>query len=141
MKGIEDNGDGRCLIGFTTTANNGEKARQGYIDVYKDGFKVPAEVTLCQTSELPYISYTTNEKTVQAPDFSISGDGFILWGDGTYEYFDSHDGSEKAIVHQYKDDGPHTVYVESAALQYLLVRELENDMHFDFSKMKWGTQI
>ena len=72
-----------------------------------------------------------------APAFAQSGDGFILWSDGSFDYFDKLAGLDKGLVHVY-DDGAkvHTIVVESYAIPWLLVPEPEDGMHFDFSTLK-----
>lgn len=136
LSGIEQEGEA-CRIWLSTRPNRSSTPREGVIQVYCDGFSVPDEVKVTQAGKGLCFSFTTTKQTVSAPVFAQSGDGFILWGDGSFDYFDKYAGNDKDVSHVYTDGArSHTVLVESAAIPWLLVPEPENGMHFDFSTLK-----
>ena len=136
LSGIEAGEEG-CRIVLGTRSNKGEQPRECKVSVYREAYSVPDEVTVSQVGKQLSFSYTTRRSEVAAPAFAQSGEGFILWGDGSFDYFDKLAGLDKGMVHVY-DDGAkvHTIVVESYAIPWLLVPEPEDGMHFDFSTLK-----
>lgn len=136
VQGIEPDTD-CCRIVLQSTDNGSSKARSGVVRVYYDSFKDPDEVTVNQAAQQASFSYTTTQREVQVPSFAQKGDGFVLWGDGSFDYYDTFVGNAKEGVHVYTDGVPsHTVTVESGAIPWLLVKEPENGMHFNFKTLK-----
>lgn len=133
---IEQDGEA-CRIVLETRPNRAAKTRENLIQVYYEDYSVPDEVKVTQAGLEPSFSYTTSRQEVKAPAFAQSGDGFILWGDGSYDWFDPFADNEKDLVHVYTDGAPsHTIVVESGAVPWLKVPAPENGMHFNFSTLK-----
>lgn len=136
LSGIEQEGEA-CRIRVDTRPNKSEKVREGIIQVYRNGFSVPDEVSVSQAGLQPSFMYTTLKQEVHAPAFSQSGDGFIIWGDGTFNWFDKFSGNDKDVVHVYTDGvKSHAITVESGSILWLQVPEPEDGMHYDFSTLK-----
>ena len=133
---IEKDEEG-CRILMKTNANRMENAREGKVSVYRDGYEVPDEVKVTQAAQQRWFSYNTRSSEVKAPYFAQSGDAFVVWGDGSYDYFDKFAGNDKDLVHKYTDGAKqHTIVVESGAIPWLQLPEPEDGMHFDFSNLK-----
>lgn len=136
---VDDPKTGCCLVCFQTKPNRGNKPREGAVRVYKEEFDQPDEIKVTQVAVQPYFSYTTRKTEIHAPAFAQSGEGFILWGDGTFSHFDKMAANEKDVVHVYEDGKKsHSILVECAAIPWLRVSEPEDAMHFDFSTLKKG---
>ena len=133
---VEQKGEA-CIILLETRPNRTAKQREDVIQVYYEGYSQPDEVKVTQAALEPFFSYTTTRQEVKAPSFAQSGEGFILWGDGSYDWFERFAGIDKNIVHAYADGMPsHTIVVESGSVLWLQVPEPEDGMHFDFSTLK-----
>jgi hypothetical protein len=136
LSGIEQEGE-TCLIRLDTRPNKAETVREGTIQVYRTDYSVPDEVVVTQSGLQPSFTYTTLKQKVQAPAFAQSGDGFIIWGDGTYDWFDKFSGNDKDVVHVYTDGvKSHAITVESGSILWLRIPEPEEGMHYDFSTLK-----
>lgn len=124
-----------CIILMDTRANEGDQPRACVIRVYCEGYDTPDEVQVLQPGKQLSFSYTTRRSQVTAPSFELAGDGFILWGDGSFDCLDPL--MLKDMAHVYEDGAKvHTIVVEAASIPWLLVSEPEDGMHFDFSTLK-----
>ena len=133
---VKQDGKG-CRLSFKTNPNRSGMTRSGVVKVYFNGYDTPDEVKVSQVPLQPCFSFTTRLPEVKAPHFAQSGDGFILWGDGSFDWFDKLAGKDKDVVHVYNDGARvHIVVVESGAIPWLLVDEPQDDMHFDFTTLK-----
>ena len=131
---VEDTNGCRILV--KTAPNRSEESRKGEVRVYRKDFDEPDIVTVTQAGKQAYFSFTTSSAEVSAPDFAQRGEGFILWGDGSFDVFDRLASRKKSLVHRYTDGlDAHTVVVESGAIPWLLAAP-EDGMHLDFTTLK-----
>ena len=136
VSGIEP-GDEGCRILLDTRVNEREEPRECVVRVYCEGYDLPDEVKVSQAGKSMYFTYSTKRSEVVAPTFAQDVDGFILWGDGSYDRIDPSVMRAKDLVHIYSDGAKtHSILVESAMIPWLLVSEPEDGMHFDFSTLK-----
>lgn len=126
--------EGGCVIRLEIQENTGAHAREDVVRVYLEGYADPDKLVVTQMPALSLFSYTTTRREVYSPDIEFDGVGFIHWGDGHFDLLPLP--TEERLIHRYGDSGPHTIEVEAEWIPMVMVREPENNMHFDFSNMK-----
>lgn len=129
--GITRDKEGSHIL-IETQNNTAQSTRQGTVLVYMEGCEGPDELIITQEKAMPFFSFTTTQPEVSVPAMNISGNGYIHWGDGTFENL----WSLSSLVHRYSETGTHTVIVEAETISAMLVDELEEGMHLDFSNLK-----
>ena len=122
-----------CHIRIRTEMNPENVDREGIVRVSLKGMEEPDELFVTQMPVIPSFSYTTFLREVLSPELDYTGRGFIHWGDGSFVFLQQ--GASDRLVHQYKEDGPHTIVVEAESIPFLMLHEPENGVHFDFSTL------
>lgn len=131
-----EEGEEGCGMVIHSSVNRSGKSRSGVIRVSRRDFDTYDEVSVTQLFLPSSFSVATKKQAVKAPHFAQSGEAFILWGDGSFDYFPKYSGKIKEMAHSYSDGKSHTITVESESILWLQVAEPDNDMQFDFSHLK-----
>lgn len=113
----------------------GSAMREAQIKVYLDGFEEPDVFHVYQEGSGLSVSVTYSSKKVRAPYIfgTFAEQSTLWWGDGNSVPYAG--GTE----HSYNASGNHTITITTNRMQYIdraEVKELEEGMHIDFSKMR-----
>ena len=127
--------DGGAVYRWKTTANAGTAMREAQIKVYLDGFEEPDIFHVYQEGSGLSVAVTYAAKQVKAPFIfgTFSEQSTLWWGDGNSVPYAG------GLDHAYNTSGNHTITVSTKRMQYIdraEIKELEEGMHIDFSKMR-----